>query len=124
MITAKKKNGFQVLSETYSLRFLADRSFVNVDSSAGDRLAEVFVLSSIHTLQGRNDTSRIGQWEFDKLPGLTTVLWHMDDYRLIRESWGCYRERHHLTKSRKLNIDRENEVTGLAIRPSFLPAKG
>jgi len=74
MITTKQKNSLQFQSETYCLTFLKDRPFVNVHSPHGDLLAELFILSSIHSLHGRDDTIWIGKWEVDERPGETIVL--------------------------------------------------
>lgn len=52
---------------TYRLVFPDDRPFVYLDSANGERLAELFVLSSIHTANGQDDTTRIGNWETDDL---------------------------------------------------------
>jgi len=88
MITWHKNGDFQFISETYCLSFPGDRPFVNVDSSRGDRLAELFILSIIHSLHGRDDTTRIGKWEIDERPGITTLvlraessLWKEKRYR-------------------------------------------
>ncbi len=40
----------------------------------------MFVLSGIHALQGRDDTTRIGSWEIDEGPGLTTVLLQAESF--------------------------------------------
>ena len=88
MIPRNNTDAFQFISETYCLTFLADRPFVNLDSPRGDRLAELFIPSSIHSLLGRDDTTRIGQWQVDEQPGVTTLvlqaessLWKAKRYR-------------------------------------------
>lgn len=82
-----KKEAHQFRSESYRLRFLDDRPFVRVESPNGDRLAELFILSSIHSLHGRDDTTRIGDWEIDEQPEVTTFrlrvessLWKVKEY--------------------------------------------
>lgn len=88
MTTRSKTDIRQYTSEIYCLTFLTDRPFVNLDSPKGDRLAELFVLSSIHSLGGRDDTIRIGEWEVDEQPNVTTFtlraessLWKAKRYR-------------------------------------------
>src|SRR5688500_3671896 len=88
MIARSNKEARRFASETYCLTFLDDRPFVRVDSPQGDRLAELFILSSIHSLHGRDDTTRIGDWEIDEQPGVTTFrlrvessLWDAKGYR-------------------------------------------
>jgi hypothetical protein len=88
MISRNEKGIRQFIAETYCLSFPEDRPYVNVDSPHGDRLAELFILSSIHSLHGRDDTTWIGDWEIDEQPGATTFLlrvesslWNAKQYR-------------------------------------------
>ena len=88
MTTQIKTDVRQYTSETYCLTFLEDRPFVTLDSPRGERLAELFIPSSIHSLQGRDDTTRIGKWEMAQQPGVTTFvlraessLWKAKTYR-------------------------------------------
>jgi hypothetical protein len=85
----------QYTSETYSLTFLEDRPFVHLHSPQGDLLAQLFIPSSVHSLQGRDDTTRLGNWEVDEQQGVTTFvlraessLWRAKRYRLR-----CYPQR-------------------------------
>src|SRR5574338_333510 len=89
MLTRNDKEACQFTTQTYRLIFPTDRPFVYVESPRGERLAELFVLSSIHTLHGRDDTTRIGSWEIEEQPGVTTFvlraessLWKEKRYRL------------------------------------------
>jgi hypothetical protein len=76
---ARNERGMpQFVAETYRLTFLNDRPFVRVESVQGDRLAELFVLSSIHSLTGRDDTTRIGVWQIDEQPEGTTFRLHVE----------------------------------------------
>jgi hypothetical protein len=52
-----------VRAETYTLTFAADRPFVYLHDASGASVAELFVPSSVHTLQDRDDTVRLGHWE-------------------------------------------------------------
>jgi hypothetical protein len=88
MITKSKKDARRFISETYRLTFLDDRPFVRVESAQGEGLVDLFVLSSIHALHGRDDTTGISEWEIDEDPDVTTFrlrvassLWKSKQYR-------------------------------------------
>ncbi len=91
-----RKNGVLTLTAAnYSLTFASDRPFVYLQDSQGTRLAELFVLSSIHPLHGRDDTTSIGAWESIESPeGITLTLnaessiWRNKTYR-----FRCYPNR-------------------------------
>lgn len=75
-------------ADTYRLSFAADRPYVIVDTARGERVAELFVLSSVHPLNGRDDTLGIGEWEVDPHPEETSFTlraassaWHSKTYR-------------------------------------------
>jgi hypothetical protein len=59
--------------ETYSLTFPGDRPFVYVDDARGARLMDLFVLSSVHPLHGRDDTVSAGSWEVEAASGETLL---------------------------------------------------
>lgn len=69
MLLKKEVGVFQLITDTYRLTFPPDRPYVYLDDADGKRLAELFVLSSIHPLHGRDDSTRIGQWEALESPG-------------------------------------------------------
>jgi hypothetical protein len=48
-------------AEGYRLNFAKDRPFVDIYDRSNTRIAELFVLSSVHTLQGRDGTVQIGE---------------------------------------------------------------
>lgn len=52
-------------AETYTLTFPIDRPFVYVDDARGSRLLDLFVLSSVHPLHDRDDTTRVGEWQVE-----------------------------------------------------------
>lgn len=88
MMTRREKEIRQFVAKTYRLTFLEDRPFVRVESGQGEWLADLFVLSSIHSLHGRDDTTRIGEWEIDEQKEVTTFrfrvqssLWKAKHYR-------------------------------------------
>lgn len=95
MIARSKKDARQFTSETYRLTFLDDRPFVRVESARGEPLAELFILSSIHSLHGRDDTIRIGGWEVDKQPGVTTFLLRAESslWKAKRYRFRCFPRR-------------------------------
>lgn len=50
-------------ADRYRLIFAQDKPFVHLEDENGNRLAELFVLSSIHPLEGRDDTTKQGDWK-------------------------------------------------------------
>ncbi len=58
-----------ITADTYSLSFPTDRPFVVVNDRTGAKLMELFVLSSIHPLDGRDDTVEVGTWQVREEPG-------------------------------------------------------
>jgi hypothetical protein len=88
MIGSSERDVRRFTSETYCLTLLDDRPFVRVETPDGQPIAELFVLSSIHALHGRDDTTRIGDWETDQQAYVTTFqlrvessLWKTKLYR-------------------------------------------
>jgi hypothetical protein len=74
--------------ETYRLIFLDDRPFVRVYSDSVDRIVDLFVLSSVHPLEGRDDTTGIEDWKVSQ-SGKETIFklratssaWSAKEYR-------------------------------------------
>jgi hypothetical protein len=66
MLLARENGGLKVFAETYTLEFATDRPFVHLDDAYGNRICDFFVLSSIHPLDGRDDTTDIGAWEAEQ----------------------------------------------------------
>lgn len=61
-------NDEQVLrAERYTLIFPKNRPFVFVKTAGGDTLAELFVFSSVHPINGRDETYQTGQWTFEEV---------------------------------------------------------
>ncbi len=50
-------------TSNYQLVVPADRPFVYLNNADGSRLAELFVLSGVQPLDGRDDTTSIGSWQ-------------------------------------------------------------
>src|SRR5689334_5845764 len=62
-----KQNGItKVAAQTYTLTCASDRPFIDLDDPDGNKLASLFVLSSVHPLNGRDETVRIGTWQADE----------------------------------------------------------
>ena len=77
-----------VRAETYHLTFAADRPFVYLDDAAGSRIAELFVLSSVHPLHDRDDTVSVGRWHWEETPNeivfsleAASSVWQAKTYR-------------------------------------------
>lgn len=77
-----------VRAETYSLTFAADRPFVYLDDATGSRMADLFVLSSIHPLHDRDDTISVGRWRREETPSeivfsleVASSVWQAKTYR-------------------------------------------
>ncbi|HKY56237.1 MAG TPA: hypothetical protein VJM08_18105 [Anaerolineales bacterium] len=94
-MTRSNKDVRQFTSETYRLTFLDDRPFVRVESAQGKQLAELFVLSSIHSLHGRDDTTKISDCEIDEQSGVTTFLLRVESslWKAKRYRFRCFPQR-------------------------------
>ncbi|MGE5141682.1 MAG: hypothetical protein ACM3JD_19625 [Rudaea sp.] len=84
-----RRNGAFVLSaKNYTLTFAHDRPFVYLSGPQGRRLAEIFVLSSVHPLHGRDDTTSVGTWQVTETPqeivftlSAESSVWNSKTYR-------------------------------------------
>ena len=88
MIVSSENGIRQLVAESYRLLFMHDRPFVRVESSQGERLAELFILSGIHSVHGRDDTTKAASWEVHEQQEVTTFLlraesslWKAKQYR-------------------------------------------
>ena len=91
MILNRPDGTLVISAETYTLTFAKDRPFVYVDDTAGARVAELFALSSVHPLHGRDDTTRAGAWAVEQAVGETAATlqaessaWRSKAYRFRR----------------------------------------
>ena len=50
------------------MTFAADRPLVYLDDATSSRMADLFVLSSIHPLHDRDDTISVGRWRREETP--------------------------------------------------------
>lgn len=62
MELTQAEHGLLFQADRYTLVFPNDRPFVFLDTPQGERLAELFVFSSIHPMSGRDETHAIGEW--------------------------------------------------------------
>jgi hypothetical protein len=70
MMRVEYEKGQPVISgEQYRLTCMADRPFVLLGDAKGETLAQLFVPSSVHPLQGRDDTVEVGEWAVRELEG-------------------------------------------------------
>jgi hypothetical protein len=53
----------RLAASAYTLSFAVDRPYANLDDPSGARLAELFVLSSVHPVGGGDDTLSAGAWQ-------------------------------------------------------------
>ncbi len=60
-------------ADAYRLIFLTERPFVNLETPQGERIAELFVFSSVHPLNGRDDTYATGDWIVSKAVDIIDV---------------------------------------------------
>jgi hypothetical protein len=91
----RENAGFTLRSERYSLVFLKDRPFVYLNSPTEQRIAELFIFSSVHPLNGRDDTYQTGEWTVHETPShvdvscvVRSTAWKSKIYR-----FRCYPER-------------------------------
>ncbi len=68
------QNGTPAVSaENYHLIVLGDRPFVYVMGKNGEPLATLFVLSSVHPLNGRDDTTAMSNWHVSEEDDVVTL---------------------------------------------------
>jgi hypothetical protein len=68
MQVSQEEGSLKVTASMYALVFALDRPFVYLYDSQGSRLAELFALSSVHPIHGRDDTPWVGAWEVEEHP--------------------------------------------------------
>lgn len=88
MLLTKENDSLTNSTDAYTLVFAADRPFVYLHDRQGTRIAELFVLSSVHALSGRDDTVGTGSWEVQESPEETVFslpaqssIWNGKTYR-------------------------------------------
>jgi hypothetical protein len=85
----------RVTTGRYRLTWATDRPFVYVDDGAGRRVGELFVLSSVHSTSGQDDTVRIGSWTVEEQAGLITLTLSAESsvWRAKRYTFKCFPDR-------------------------------
>lgn len=60
------ENGvLRLTTNTYQLAFAKDRPYVSLDDASGNRLADLFPLSSVNSTQGCDDTTQVETWQVE-----------------------------------------------------------
>jgi hypothetical protein len=87
---SRENNILKVSGQTYALTCAPDRPYIYFDDANGNRLADLFVMSSVHPLNGRDDTVRTGTWQAEEDErGITLSLtaessvWKSKTYRFV-----------------------------------------
>jgi hypothetical protein len=62
MLITRSMGDLNIAADNYRLTFPADRPFVYLDDARGNRIADLFALSSVHPLNGRDDTTHSAPW--------------------------------------------------------------
>lgn len=90
MLLTNQDHIIRISANHYSLTGLTDRPFVLLDDGQGNRLAELLVLSSIHPMHDRDDTTATSAWEAEETPGeiilsmtARSSCWEQKIYRFI-----------------------------------------
>ena len=73
MNVTHQSNAFTVTTATYSLVCPEGRPFVELYDRVGQRFAELFVASSIHTQAGQDDTTALAGWEVEQSADSVTL---------------------------------------------------
>jgi hypothetical protein len=84
MLFTRENGCLKLFADTYSLEFAKDRPFVYLDDEHGARIADLFVLSSIHALDGRDDTTSVGVWRVEE--GLSEMVFSLETGSSIWDS--------------------------------------
>jgi hypothetical protein len=63
----------EIHADSYSLVFPTDRPFAYLKDKNGALITELFYLSSIHPLMGRDDTVAVGSWVVSEEPGAVVL---------------------------------------------------
>jgi hypothetical protein len=69
-VELSKRDGELVLqAERYKLVFKSDRPFVFLETERGELLTELFFVSSVHPMNGRDEMYALGEWTSDEVDG-------------------------------------------------------
>lgn len=95
----------------YSLACAADRPYVHLANAAGERIAELFVLSGVHGVAGRDDAIEVGAWRQVDLGDhvafeidASSSIWRRKTYR-----FRCWEDR----LSYEVEIEGEGQISAV-----------
>lgn len=93
LLLTTENQHIKIETETYRLEFPSDRPFVYLDTPLGHRAADLFILSGVQPMTGRDDTTSVGLWQTEVGPGEVLVwleakstVWERKIYRFRCES--------------------------------------
>jgi hypothetical protein len=104
MLLTNTDGTLSIRAETYTLTFASDRPFAFLDGPDGTRIAELFILSSIHPLHDRDDTTRTGPLEVAETPDEVVFT--------LRAESSCWRAKTYRFRCRPRRFTYEVEVEG------------
>jgi hypothetical protein len=112
----------RVSTAHYRLTWASDRPFVYVDDGTGRRLAELFVLSSVHTTSGQDDTVRIGAWEVEEQAEVITLTLAAESsvWKAKRYTFECFPDRFRY----RIAVEGQARITVQPVSVHFQPAAG
>jgi hypothetical protein len=85
-----KDDLYSVEAKCYNLEFIRTRPSVRVKSKSGEELCELFMLSGCHSVEARDVTANVGEWELKEKDGSVefiivsdSLAWDKKTYHLI-----------------------------------------
>jgi hypothetical protein len=70
---SRQNNALVITAQRYRLSFPPDRPFARLETPEGELLTELFPFSSVHPMNGRDDTYATGQWTTHEYEGSVDV---------------------------------------------------
>lgn len=104
MQTTFNQGSFAISTERYRLAFPAERPYVLLQDANGQPVAELFSFSSVHTLEGRDDTVQAGAWQIEEEADEVVVSCHLES--------SLWREKEIRFRCRPLRFSYEMAVGG------------
>jgi hypothetical protein len=78
MLLVIEKGMIKISANSYSLVFTPGKPYINLLGPDGSPLAELFIFSSVHSYQGRDDTLGHGDWEIQEGPDEISLGLHVN----------------------------------------------
>lgn len=103
----RSEKTIRIWSDNYRLTTADDRPFVYLERRNGERLAELFVLSSVHPLHDRDDTVAAGAWEVEEQAGVILLS--------LAARSSAWAEKRYQFRCRPERFTYEVEVTGRGV---------